>query len=140
MPGIERRVPVVPHVETVVVDFARTGSAAASSEQVFHGGWGTVGVPGCLHGYLDAHERRGRLPLPGSWHRRSRWPAAGVQLSAGQRMFMHLVSDLLNLTEDSRSSSTRPCAPGRYANPAYADLLEEIGDGTDPRPGRPRAR
>ena len=35
-----------PHVSTVVVDFAKAGPAATASEQVFHGGWGTVAVPG----------------------------------------------------------------------------------------------
>ena len=65
------------HVQTVVVDFARTGSAASSSTQVFHGGWGTVGVPGCLPGYLEAHACTGGCHSMRSSHRRSRWHAAG---------------------------------------------------------------
>jgi gamma-glutamyltranspeptidase/glutathione hydrolase len=120
---------VEPHVETVVVDFARTGGAAASSEQVFHGGWGTVAVPGCLTGYLRAHARDGRLPLdqviaPAIAHAR-----AGVQLSEGQRVFVHLVGDLLGLTAESREVFAEAARTGRYVNPAYADLLEEIGAG-----------
>ena len=117
----------VPHVETVVVDFARTGSAATSSEQVFHGGWGTVGVPGCLSGYLDAHARWGRLSLAEIVRPAVRLARDGVQLSAGQRVFVHLVSDLLNLTGDSRRVFAEAEQSGHYANPAYADLLEDLG-------------
>ena len=62
-PGARRRPCRRRTCETVVVDFASAGPAAAASEQVFHGGWGTVAVPGCFAGYLDAHRRHGRLPL-----------------------------------------------------------------------------
>ena len=128
VPGIDGG-PLVPHVETVVVDFARTGSAAATSEQVFHGGWGTVAVPGCLSGYLDAHSRGGRLPLaqvvaPAIAHARG-----GVRLSAGQRTFMHLVGDLLDLTNESALVFDEAVRTGRYVNDRYADLLEAIGTG-----------
>lgn len=121
--------PVVPHVETVVVDFARTGSAAASSEQVFHGGWGTVGVPGCLSGYLDAHARDGRLELAQVVAPAIAYARGGVQLSAGQRTFMHLVGDLLDLTPESALVFDEAVRTGRYVNARYADLLEAIGSG-----------
>ena len=94
--------PPVPAVLTVVVDFARTGSASSSSTQVFHGGWGTVAVPGCLDGYLAAHARAGRLPLADVVAPAVALAADGVDLSAGQRTFMHLVRDLLDLTTDSQ--------------------------------------
>lgn len=128
VPGIDGD-PVVPHVETVVVDFARTGSAAASSEQVFHGGWGTVAVPGCLSGYLDAHERGGRLDLARVVAPALAYARAGVQLSGGQRMFMHLVGDLLDLTEESALVFDEAVRTGRYINQRYADLLEAIAAG-----------
>ena len=128
VPGIDGG-PVVPHVETVVVDFARTGSAAASSEQVFHGGWGTVGVPGCLTGYLDAHARGGRLDLAQVVAPAIAYARSGVQLSAGQRTFMHLVGDLLDLTPESALVFHEAGRTGSYVNQRYADLLEEIGAG-----------
>ncbi len=118
-----------PHLETVVVDFARTGSAATSSEQVFHGGWGSVAVPGCLTGYLDAHRRWGRLPLDVVVAPAVEYARRGVVLSSGQRVFLHLVSDLLALTPDSRALFAQAEADGRYANPALARLLEEVGAG-----------
>ena len=120
---------VVPQVSTVVVDFARTGSAAGSSEQVFHGGWGTVAVPGCLVGYLTAHARHGRLPLADVVAPAIRLAREGVDLAAGQRTFLHLVADLLDLTEDSRALYAEAAATGHYANAGYAHLLEECAAG-----------
>ncbi len=120
---------LVPHVETVVVDFARTGSAATSSEQVFHGGWGTVGVPGCLAGYLAAHAQSGHLPLSDVVAPAIVLARRGVQLSSGQRTFLLLVSDLLNITDDSRRLFAEAEASGRYANDEYALLLEEMAAG-----------
>ncbi|MCX6434059.1 MAG: gamma-glutamyltransferase [Actinobacteria bacterium] len=70
------------HLETVIVDFARTGSAADSSTQVFHGGWGSVAVPGCLPGYLEAHRMSGRLPLDAVVAPAIALARAGVNLSS----------------------------------------------------------
>jgi len=118
-----------PVVQTVVVDFARTGSAAGSSEQVFHGGWGTVAVPGCLTGYLAAHARHGRLPLADVVAPAIALARHGVDLAVGQRTFMHLVADLLDLTADSRALFAEAAATGYYANARYAHLLEELAAG-----------
>ena len=128
VPGIDGG-PVEAHAQTVVVDFARTGSAAASSEQVFHGGWGTVAVPGCLSGYLAAHRKGGRLPLAQVVSPALAFARGGVLLSAGQRTFMHLVGDLLDLTAESALVFDEAVRTGRYVNERYADLLEAIGAG-----------
>ena len=117
------------HVQTVVVDFARTGSAASSSTQVFHGGWGTVGVPGCLPGYLEAHRLHGRLPLDAVVAPAIALARSGVHLAIGQRTFLHLVSDLLNLTQDSAQLFTEAEHSGFYVNEAYAQLLGELAAG-----------
>ena len=117
------------HVETVVVDFARTGSAAGSSTQVFHGGWGTVAVPGCLPGYLEAHRLHGRLPLDVIVAPAIALARDGVQLAIGQRTFLHLVSDLLNLTQDSRHLFAESERSGYYVNESYAALLSELAAG-----------
>ena len=119
-----------PQVDTVVVDFARTGSAASSSTQVFHGGWGTVAVPGCLDGYLVAHARAGRLPLRDVVGPAVALATEGVDLSAGQRTFMHLVNDLLALTTDSQRLFANAERTGRYRNLAYAMLLRALASGT----------
>ena len=81
-----------PHVQTVVVDFAKAGPAAASSEQVFHGGWGTVAVPGSLDGHLEAHRRWGRLPLAEVVAPAAALAREGVELSPVQRRFLLLVT------------------------------------------------
>jgi gamma-glutamyltranspeptidase / glutathione hydrolase len=128
VPGLGGGSPT-PHVETVVVDFARTGSAASSSEQVFHGGWGTVAVPGCLSGYLLAHRKHGALPLRDVVAPAIALAVGGVDLAAGQRTFVHLVSDLLSLTPDSHRLFAEAAETGRYANPRYARLLEELAAG-----------
>jgi len=120
---------VVPQVQTVVVDFARTGSAAGSSEQVFHGGWGTVAVPGCLSGYLTAHGRHGHLPLTEVVAPAIGLAREGVDLSPGQRTFMHLVADLLDLTPESRALFADAAATGHYVNVRYAHLLEDLAAG-----------
>jgi gamma-glutamyltranspeptidase / glutathione hydrolase len=119
----------VGRLETVVVDFARTGAAAESSLQVFHGGWGSVAVPGCLSGYLALHRRAGRVPLSAVVAPALALARNGVRLSAGQRTFQHLVSELLRITPDSAALFGPVEETGRYVNHAYGDLLEEIAGG-----------
>jgi len=128
---------VEPRVTTVVVDFAKAGPAASASEQVFHGGWGTVAVPGCLTGYLDAHRRWGRLPLSAVVAPAARLARDGVDLSPVQRRFVTLVTELLQITDESRTAVDALVSTGRSANPRYADLLAAIAAGeltapTDP--------
>lgn len=119
----------VPDVRTVIVDFARTGTAAGNSEQVFHGGWGTVAVPGCLDGLLQAHERWGRLDREEIVAPAARLARSGAEISTGQRVFLHLVTDLLNLTEDSRAIFAEVERTGRYRNDAYGGLLDAVASG-----------
>jgi len=122
-------VEVEPRVTTVVVDFAKAGPAASSSEQVFHGGWGTVAVPGCLTGYLDAHSRWGRLPLADVVAPAARMARDGVSLSPVQRRFVTLVTDLLRITPDSGAMVDALASTGRSTNPGYADLLDALASG-----------
>ncbi len=119
-----------PRVETVVVDFAKAGPAASTSEQVFHGGWGSVAVPGALAGHLDAHRRWGRLPLGEVVAPAAALAREGVVLSPVQRRFLVLVSELLRLTPESRELFSRTEIDGTYRNPAYAALLDALAAGT----------
>ncbi len=125
------------HVETVVVDFSRAGPAAAASEQVFHGGWGTVAVPGCFAGYLEAHRRFGRLPLSEIVAPAAALARAGAELSPIQVGFVHLTIGLLSLTPESAAMFGEAEASGRYANPHYAALLEALADGSVTGPADP---
>ena len=118
-----------PRVSTVVVDFAKAGPAATVSEQVFHGGWGTVAVPGNLAGYLDSHRRWGRLSLARVVAPATAMARGGVQLSPVQRRFVAMVAELLLLTPESRAQFAEVEVTGRYVNTAYADLLDALGRG-----------
>jgi gamma-glutamyltranspeptidase/glutathione hydrolase len=118
-----------PHVQTVVVDFAKAGPAAAASEQVFHGGWGTVAVPGSLAGHLEAHRRWGRIPLADVVAPAAGLAREGVELSPVQRRFLTLVSELVLLTPESEDLFAGTEIDGVYRNPAYADLLEALAAG-----------
>ena len=118
-----------PRVTTVVIDFAKAGPAASASEQVFHGGWGTVAVPGCLTGYLDAHRRWGRLPLSAVVAPAARLARRGVELSPVQRRFVALVTELLLNTDASVELFGETVSTGRYVNEGYADLLDALATG-----------
>jgi gamma-glutamyltranspeptidase/glutathione hydrolase len=128
VPGVGG-VDVEPRVTTVVIDFAKAGPAASSSEQVFHGGWGTVAVPGCLTGYLDAHRRWGRLPLADVVAPAARLARDGVELSPVQRRFVTLVTELLQITDDSRAAVDALVSTGMSSNSGYADLLDALAAG-----------
>ncbi len=119
-----------PRITTVVVDFAKAGPAASASEQVFHGGWGTVAVPGCLTGYLDAHRRWGHLPLAKVVAPAARLARDGVELSPVQRRFVTLVTDLLLITDASAAVFDDAVHRGRYRNTGYADLLDALAAGS----------
>lgn len=129
VPGLGRPPGPPPPMQSVVVDFGRTGSAATTSEQVFHGGWGSVAVPGVLDGLVVAHDRLGRVDLADVVAPAVALARRGVDLSAGQRTFVHLVEDLLTLTPDSRRLWDQAQRTGRYANPGLADLLAEVAAG-----------
>lgn len=126
-----------PHVETVVIDFASAGPAARSSEQVFHGGWGTVGVPGCFAGYGEAHRRWGRLPLADIVGPAIELARRGVRLGSVQLAFLTLVEQLLLLTPGGRSLFAGVRARGDFANPDYARLLDDWAKGAITGPDDP---
>jgi gamma-glutamyltranspeptidase/glutathione hydrolase len=136
VPGLGGSAPE-PHVETVAVDFATAGPAASASVQVFHGGWGTVAVPGCLDGYLDAHRRWGRLHLATVVAPAAVLARDGIVLSGVQRQFLAIVSELMLLTPESRALFARTESDGTYANPAYADLLDALAAGSIARQADP---
>jgi gamma-glutamyltranspeptidase/glutathione hydrolase len=112
-----------PHVDTVIVRFGDT------AEQVFHAGWGTVAVPGCFTGYLEAHRRWGRLPLAQIVAPARDLARDGVDLDPVQLQFLEVVADLLAVTPASAAVYAQAQATGRFANPAYAAVLEGIGTG-----------
>lgn len=112
-----------PHVDTVVVQFG------TSAQQAFTVGWGSVAVPGCFAGYLDAHRRWGSLPLATIMEPAIVMARQGVALDEVQRSFLHLTSAVLTLTPSSEHVFAPALAGERFTNPAYADLLDALATG-----------
>lgn len=134
-PGQDARTAVTPVVETITVQFAET-------TQVFHAGWGSVAVPGAFAGYLALHGAHGRLPLQQVAAPAIALAATGTPVEPVTALDLTLVGAALGCTSESRAlvfEGDRPKVVGELlANPAYAQLLTELVDGslrgpTDPR-------
>jgi gamma-glutamyltranspeptidase/glutathione hydrolase len=116
-----------PQVASVVIRFGTPANPQA--EQVFHAGWGTVAVPGCFAGYLDAHERWGRVDRAQVVAPALRLAREGVVLDAIQQDFLRLVRDVLSVTESSARLYADAFAGRDFTNAGYGELLESIARG-----------
>jgi gamma-glutamyltranspeptidase / glutathione hydrolase len=116
---------LVPHFLPVTLRFS-------GAEQVFHAGWGSVAVPGCLDGFLQAHRRHGRLPVADVVGPARLLAAQGAVLDAAQAGIVTLLTEILTLTPDGRevfAPGGRLVAEGeRVRNPALADLLADVAE------------
>jgi gamma-glutamyltranspeptidase/glutathione hydrolase len=127
-PGRGRRIAELePHFTPVTIGFR-------GAEQVFHAGYGAVASPGCLAGYLHAHERFGRLPLADVVAPARTLATDGVVLNEQQAELFGLLDAIFTLTPEGRAlfapEGRRLGVGDRFTNPGLADLLTEIGDGT----------
>ena len=112
-----------PHFLPVTVRFP-------GSEQVFNVGMGSVAVPGALKGYLHAHRRLGRLPLPEVLAPAIQLARDGVAVTGKQAYFLGLLTPIMTLTAAGRALF----APeGRYLregdvhrNPGLAAFLDTL--------------
>jgi gamma-glutamyltranspeptidase / glutathione hydrolase len=103
------------------------------ADQVFHVGWGSVAVPGCLDGWLGVHRRFGRLPLRDVVAPARALASDGAVLDDAQAGIIALLEEILTLSPEGREVF----APGgvllragqRVRNPALADLLGEVAEG-----------
>jgi gamma-glutamyltranspeptidase/glutathione hydrolase len=115
-----------PHFTPITIRFS-------GAEQIFHAGFGSVATPGCLAGYLDAHQRLGRLPLAQVVAPARTLATEGVVLNRQQAELFELLHDIFTLTPEGRRIFTpagRQLRAGdRFTNPDLADLLGEIGHG-----------
>ena len=106
----------------------------AGADQVFHAGWGSVAVPGCLDGYLHAARTLGRLPLAQVVAPAAALARDGAVVDDAQAQLLVLLKDILTLTPEGRevfAPRGRLLRAGdRMRNPALADLLDEVGRGT----------
>jgi gamma-glutamyltranspeptidase/glutathione hydrolase len=99
------------------------------ADQVFHAGWGSVAVPGCLDGYLHVHRRLGRLPLRDVVAPARHLAADGVVLAPAQAVVLALLEGIVTLTPEGRAVFAprgRLLGPG---NEPLAGFLADVADG-----------
>jgi gamma-glutamyltranspeptidase/glutathione hydrolase len=117
---------LAPHFTPITVVFS-------GAEQVFHAGYGSVGVPGVLDGYLHAHRRFGRLPLSDVLAPARRMAVEGVPLAPTQATVLDLLHDILTLTDEARAvfapNGTLPVTGDALRNESYAHFLGELAPG-----------
>lgn len=103
-------------------------------DQVFHVGPGSIAVPGCLAGYLHAHDRFGRLDLA-----RVVGPAValardGVVLGRGQARVVRLLEPIMTREPEGRERYGGPAGlpfgdDQRVVNERLAAFLLDVGAG-----------
>jgi gamma-glutamyltranspeptidase/glutathione hydrolase len=112
-----------PHFLPVTVRFP-------GSDQVFNTGLGSTAVPGNLKGYLQVHERLGRLPLREVLAPAIRLARDGVRLNHHQAYFLELLRPILTLTPAGRSlfepSGSYLGEGDRLVNLDLASFLEDL--------------
>jgi gamma-glutamyltranspeptidase/glutathione hydrolase len=115
-----------PHLTAVTIQFR-------GAEQVFHAGYGSVAVPGCLAGYLHTHRRWGRLPLDEVVRPARNLAQDGVVINAQQGEILGLLEAIFALTPEGAavfSPDGPPLRPGdRFHNPQFAAFLDELAAG-----------
>jgi gamma-glutamyltranspeptidase/glutathione hydrolase len=117
---------LAPHFLPVTVRFG-------GAHQVFHAGWGSVAVPGCLDGYVEVHGRLGRLSLADVVAPAMVLAEHGTVLDAAQGALLGLLEEILTLSPEGRAIFAprgRPLEAGeRMHNEALAALLRQVADG-----------
>lgn len=88
------------------------------SDQIFQSGIASVAVPGCLHGYVNAHQQLGRLPIREIMQPAIDLAKNGVKLTPFQAYVHDLLTHVLLSTADSRAI---------FAN-ATGDEIKRAGD------------
>jgi gamma-glutamyltranspeptidase/glutathione hydrolase len=120
------RPPTESHFTPVTVCFA-------GADQVFHAGWGSVAVPGCLTGYLHVHRRLGRLELPAVIAPARRLADRGTVLDSVQADVLSLLAGIVTLSATGRTlfapGGTLLRAGDRLRNPELAEFLDRIAAG-----------
>lgn len=118
---------------SAALDFAEVVVRFSGAEQAFHVGLGAVAVPGCLAGWLHAHQRLGRLPLEAVTAPARRLAAAGVVVTEPQGYLLRILAPILTRTPEAAgiyAPGGRLLEPGdRLVNPALAAWLDAL----DPR-------
>ncbi len=100
------------------------------ADQVFHVGPASVAVPGCLAGYLHAHEAWGAIPLASVVGPAQQLADVGAVMDAAQEHVFTLIGDILTSTDEGAAlfggGGRYPVAGDRLRNPAYASFLGDL--------------
>jgi len=116
-----------PHFTPITITFS-------GAEQVFHAGYGSVGVPGVLDGYLEAHRRFGALPLADVVEPARVFADAGVELAVTQAEVLGLLRNILTLTDEARvvfaPTGAVPGAGEPLHNALLSQFLVELTEGS----------
>ncbi|MFP5220299.1 MAG: gamma-glutamyltransferase [Actinomycetes bacterium] len=119
--------------ERLVPSFLPVTIRFPGADQVFHAGWGSVAVPGCLDGWLHVHRRFGRLPLPDVVAPAQQLARRGAVLDPGQAVIVAVLAEILTLTDEGRAvfapNGRLVQAGDRLRNPALADFLDDVAAG-----------
>lgn len=120
-------------VERLEPSFLPVTLRFAGADQVFHAGWGSVAVPGCLDGYLHVHRELGRLPLDDVVGPARELARQGTVVDAAQASLLQLLEQILTLTAEGRAvfapAGRLLRAGDRLRNSALADLLDDVAAG-----------
>ena len=115
-----------PHFTPISVVFSGTA-------QVFYAGYGSVGVPGVLDGYLAAHRRFGRLPLADVVAPAIQTAVDGTSVTATQGVVLGLLREILTLTPPAAEifapTGSVPEQGELLRNLPYADFLRALAHG-----------
>jgi gamma-glutamyltranspeptidase / glutathione hydrolase len=105
----------------------------AGADQVFHAGWGSVAVPGCLDGYLHVHRTLGRLSIGDVVTPARDLALRGTVVNANQAGLLTLLEQILTLSPDGRAIFAPRggllAAGDRMRNEALAGLLDSVATG-----------
>jgi gamma-glutamyltranspeptidase/glutathione hydrolase len=122
-PGRGREGSLEPELTAFTIQFR-------GADQVFHAGYGSVAVPGCLAGYLHTHARWGRLALEEVVRPARNLALDGVVINAQQAEILGLLERIFALTPDGAAlfaPDGRPVGVGdRFRNPLFADFLDAL--------------
>lgn len=121
------------HVDGPPPTLTPVSLAFGSAEQVFHVGYASVAVPGCLPGYLHASAQHGRLPLAEVIAPARTLARDGVVLGADQAAVVRLLRPIFEREPTARAlfaPEDRPFGDEELVRyPALATFLDRIADG-----------
>jgi gamma-glutamyltranspeptidase/glutathione hydrolase len=123
VPGKGAKKPNDIKMTPVTVDFG-------SATQIFHGGYGSIGIPGFVAGICAAHEKYGSLPLTELIRPAQELAKKGVRVTKQQDYLIEILYGIVSITPEAKklftSDGQRLREGDIFSNPDLADTLSEI--------------